>query len=232
MSRSLKKAVIDDGMNSELVETAFFDGLLEMPAINPPREIIIPKGMIPFSQREKTADFSDTVVFHEHDVKFRDILIAPDDFVEDIGRFKGGMTSPDNSLYWDMPLVAQMANVYRNRAIGHYFQTKGIPVITTVRWGDERSYTTKYLPERFAFLGAPRHSIVSVGTYGCISDREAKCHMEAGFEAMLETLEPKVVLIYGSMPRDIFGRFENATKLVAYPDWITLRKGGKSNGDD
>ena len=124
MSRSLKKAVIDDGMNSELVETAFFDGLLEMPVINPPGEIIIPKGMIPFSQRKKTADFSETVVFHEHDVKFRDILIAPDVFVEDIGRFKGGMTSPDNSLYWDMPLVAQMANVYRNRAIGHYFQKK------------------------------------------------------------------------------------------------------------
>lgn len=56
--------------------------------------------------------------------------------------------------------------------------------------------------------------------------------MEAGFEAMLETLEPKVVLIYGSKPQSIFGRFENATKLVTYPDWITLRKGGKSNGND
>lgn len=232
MSRSLKKAVIDDGMNPELVETAFFDGLLEMPIIEPPREIIIPSGMIPFSKRERTDTFLETVVFHEHDVKFRDILISPDDFVEDIRRFKGGMTTPDNSLYWDAPLIAQMTNVYRNRAIGHYFQLKGIPVITTVRWGDKRSYTTKYLPEKFAFLGAPRHSIVSVGTYGCIPDREAKYHMEAGFESMLETLEPVVVLIYGSMPRSIFARFENATQLVNFPDWITLKKGGKNNGNN
>jgi len=232
MARSLKKAVIDDGMNSELVETAFFDGILEMPVIKPPEQIVIPPGMIPFSQRNRTLDFTDTVVFHEHDVKFRDILISPDGYVEDIRRFKGGMTTLDCSLYWDMPLVAQMTNVYRNRAIGHYFQLKGIPVITNVRWGDERSYTTKYLPEKFAFLGVPRRSIVSVGTYGCIPDKEAKYHMEAGFESMLETLKPIVVLIYGALPSSIFSRFEKETQLVCYPDWMTLKKGGKSNGNN
>ena len=49
---------------------------------------------------------------------------------------------------------------------------------------------------------------------------------------MLETLEPVVVLIYGSMPRSIFARFENATQLVNFPDWITLKKGGKNNGNN
>ena len=53
-----------------------------------------------------------------------------------------------------------------NRAVGCYLQSHGVYVIPNVRWGDERSYTTVELPEKFAFLGVPKNSIVSIGTYG------------------------------------------------------------------
>ncbi len=230
MACSIRKAIIDDGMNAELVETALFDGILEIPIIAPPQETIVPTGMIPFSQRNKSTDFSETVVFYEHDTKFREILISSSNFVQDLRRFKGGLVTPDCSVYWDMPLIAQITNVYRNHALGHFFQHQGIRVYPNVRWGDERSYTTKYFPEKFAFLGVPKHSIVSVGTYGCISSKEALYHMEAGFESMLETLQPIVVLIYGSLPQKLLNRFAKETCLICYPDWITLKKGGKSNG--
>lgn len=61
-------------------------------------------------------------------------------------------SSLDCSLYCDAPLAVQIANVYRNRAIGYYYQSKG-------------AYVIKY-------------------------------HFEAGMAAMMETLEPEIVLDY------------------------------------
>lgn len=44
----IKPNTFDEGFNIELVETAFFDGKLEIPIINPPKKIVIPSAMIPF----------------------------------------------------------------------------------------------------------------------------------------------------------------------------------------
>ncbi len=221
------KNSFDEGFNLELVETAFFDGILEIPKIEPPKKIFIPPNMIPFSKRNRTKDFSECVVFYEHDINFADIVRKPEDFVEDLLRFSAVVT-PDNSLYRDAPLIVQIANVYRNRAIGHYLQKNGAYVITNIRWGDERSYTTDFLPEKFAFLGAPKNSIVSVGTYGCIRGKDNKYYFREGLEAMLDELTPEVVLVYGSMPKSIFSPdIKCKTNFVRYPDWISQVKGGK-----
>ena len=136
------------------------------------------------------------------------------------------MISPDCSLYRDAPLAVQITNVYRNRAIGSYYQRKGSYVIPQIRWGNEDTYTTKVLPEKVAFLGAEKHSIVSIGTYGCIQHADDKKHFKAGLEAMLETLEPEVVLVYGSMPDSVFKDYLHLTKFVQYDNWTKRRHGG------
>ena len=209
----MKKNNFDEGFNLELVENAFFDGELEIPIINPPEKIIIHSEMIPFSKRNRSKDFSECLVFYEHDVNFAEVIRNPAELKEDILRFKF-MTTPDDSLYRDAPLTAQIANVYRNRAIGHFFQKLGMYVITNVRWGDERSYTTEILPEKFAFLGAPKNSIVSIGTYGCVKDKDNAYYFRAGLEAMLEELTPQVVLVYGSMQKKFFDGVKNKTEFV------------------
>lgn len=214
------KNSFDEGFNLELVQTAFFDGVLQIPRIEPPEKIIIPSAMIPYSQRDRSEDFSECLVFYEHDVNFADIVRKPEDFVDDVLRFPAVVT-PDNSLYRDAPLLVQMANVYRNRAIGHYLQKQSAYVITNVRWGDERSYTTEVLPEKFAFLGTPKNSIISVGTYGCIQGKENKFYFREGLEAMLDELMPEVVLVYGGIPDSIFGGLKYKTNFVNYPDWIS-----------
>ena len=168
-----QKIIIDDGFNPEFVETAFFDGIFEIPCIERPKEIIIPEAVIPFSKRERSEDGHETLVFYEYDVDFGDILRNPQDYVDEVACF-AGMVTLDNSLYVDSPLLVQMANVYRSRAIGHFFQECGNYVIPNVRWGDERSYTTTVFPEKFAFLGLPRHSIVSIGTYGACKTKDEK----------------------------------------------------------
>lgn len=146
------------------------------------------------------------------------VLILSESAAED--NFGAG----DCSLYLDMPLCLQIANVYMNRAIGHYLQEKGLYVIPNVRWGDERTFTTDVLPEKVAFLGIPKHSIVSIGTYGCIKSRVNKQYFIEGLSAMLDELSPEVVLVYGGMPESIFGQFKGRTDFVNYPDWISTKR--------
>ena len=50
--------LVDEGFRVSLVETAYFYGDLEIPHIDAPNEIIIPKGMVPFSLRERSHNYS------------------------------------------------------------------------------------------------------------------------------------------------------------------------------
>lgn len=218
-------AVISDGCNPELVEGAEFDGILEIPVIKRPEKIMIPKGIVPFSKMDRVLPEKFAVCEYENDRDFADLLRYTDNYVKELRGFQAFIT-PDASLYWDMPLAAQIVNKYRNHAIGYYMQKRGVYVIPNVRWGDERTYTTSVLPERLAFLGVEKHSIVSIGTYGVIKTAVEKKHFRAGLEAMLETLEPETVLVYGAMPEDIFGDYWNCAEFVKYPDWTSYIKDG------
>ena len=223
---SKNKAIIDDGCNPELVAGAQFDLPLGIPIIKAPSKIIIPEGITPFSLRDRALSFKEAIGFHEKDINFAEVLRSPAEFVDDFGRFTA-LISPDCSLYRDTPLSVQLTNIYRNRAIGSYYQRRGLYVIPQIRWGNEYSYTTKYFPEKIAFLGAERRSIVAIGTYGCFRGKENKYHFSAGLDAMMETLEPQVVLVYGSMPEKVFAPYVNYARFVPYPDWTTRMHGGK-----
>lgn len=215
--------LVDEGFRISLVETAFFDGKFEIPHIDAPSEIKIPSGMVPFSLRERSQEKSDFVCFYEHDVNFREILTNTEDFVEELKQYPG-IISPDCSLYIDAPLCVQIADIYLNRAVGYYLTQQGIYVVPNIRWGDERTYTSDFLGEKVAFQGVDKHSIVSVGTYGQIRTAESKRYFREGLVEMLNELEPEAVLVYGSMPKVIFGDLLSKTRFVQYPDWTTRMK--------
>ncbi len=220
-----RKANLDDGCNPELVLGAVFDGVLEIPIIHAPKQISIPYGFTPFSNREEAVGTNEAVCFFEKDPKFAEILIDPNSYIDDLSRFKY-VIPIDASLYRDAPLAAQVINLYRSRVIGSHFQRNGVNIIPLVRWGNELTYTTKYFPEKIAFLGIEKHSIIVVSTYGCIKSKEDKYHFSSGLYEMLNTLEPKVVLVYGSMPNSVFGSYHNYCTFVNYPDWLTRKFGG------
>lgn len=214
-----RKAVIDDGMNPELVAGADFDGYFGIPIIKRPERIIAPRRIVPFSQISKADVFEDAIATYEMDQKFSNLLIHPETYIEKLK--KHIFISLDCSLYRDAPYSVQVTNVYRSRAIGSFYQRKGIYVIPQVRWGNRLTYTTEIFPERIAFLGVEKHSIVALGTYGCAKTRDDRYHLKAGLEAMLESLEPEIVLVYGSMNPAVFADYQSVTKFVCYPDWTS-----------
>ncbi|MBO5597568.1 MAG: DUF4417 domain-containing protein [Oribacterium sp.] len=225
-SAARNAAVLTDGCNPEFVVGADFDGIFEIPIIKKPRKYLIPKNLVPFSKMHKADPKSFAVCEYENDREFKDILSHPDDYIDILKQYQG-FISPDCSLYRDMPLAVQITNIYRNRAIGYCFQRHGVYVIPCVRWSDERTYTKKYLPERVAFAGIEKHSIVSVGSYGQLKDRVNRYYFEAGLDAMMETLEPEIVLVYSRMPDEIETRYPE-TRFIEYPDWTsTVREAGE-----
>lgn len=217
-------AIITDGCNPELVTGTVFDGLFQIPVIKAPERMIVPKALCPFSMRDKVVENQFGLCFYENDIEFADLIRNPDDYIKKLKKFQA-VISPDASLFWDAPFAAQVINKYRNHAIAHYLQKKGVYVIPNVRWGDERTYTTEVFPEPLAFMGFEKHSIVSIGSYGLVKTVEEKKHFKAGLEAMLKYLEPKVVLVYGSMPKDIFSDYmRTVVQFYQYPDWTTYVK--------
>lgn len=215
------KSLFYDGFNSKLIETAFFEGLLEVAVLQAPKKIIVPSLAVPFSKRKSIADPSkEMIVFYEHDPEFRDFVSIPQNYIDELRAIRL-ISTPDCSLYRDMPLWEQIANIGVSRSIGYYLQQQGKYVIPNVRWGDERTYTRGNFDRIPAFLGIPKNSIVSIGTYGCSKSKEDKYHLEAGLEAMLTELTPRDITVYGSYSAKIFGKYERYARFHHLPDWIT-----------
>jgi len=60
-------------------------------------------------------------------------------------------------LVRNMPLVMQLWNIYRSRAIGCWLQRNDVKVIVNIRWGDCRTY-------RCCCDGVSQNSTIAVGT--------------------------------------------------------------------
>ena len=109
--------------------------------------------------------------------------------------------------------MLQLWNTYRNRWCGRFWQEKGFNVIPTISWSTAESYD-------FCFLGAPRRSVVAVGTVGTGQDPLARQLFIDGFRQMVERLEPTAVLSYGPVPAVCHALVE----IVTYPTrWTTIR---------
>lgn len=227
------KNLIDDGFNSELVKNAIFDGFFEIPLIKNPEQIVIPNALIPFSKMNRSKKHLEFVCFYENDIKFRDILISTRENLKKLKMFPG-VISPDCSLYYDMPFVLQMTNLYLNHQIGHYLQENGVYVIPNVRFGDERTYK-RIIPSEppFAFMGLEKNGIYSIGTYGCCKSSEYKFHLKEGIRSFIKEIEPEILLVYGAMPGDVFGEFKNSkVQFFHYDNWIKVqhKKEEEKNG--
>ena len=109
-----------------------------------------------------------------------------------------GVILPDYSVYRDMPLIVQLYNIYRSRAIGCWLQANEVKVICNLRWGDRRTH-------RLCCDGAPRCCVIAVGTHGTLKDRDSRRRFAEGLSAVVARLQPTAIVVYGDAPESIFG---------------------------
>lgn len=224
-----RKNVVDDGFYASYAKNASFSELFEFPELHGLKKDVGFSGMIPFRELDKSEGHSECVCFYQNDPLFADVLVACDEFIDELAKFPCVLT-PDCSLYRDMLLALQIANTYLSRLIGHYCEERGLNVLPSVRWSDERSYASELFGGvPFAFLGIPKGVPVAIGSYGCVKNKENRYHLKAGLEAMLNELEPPKVYVYGSLTPLVFADYESRTEFIQVTDW-TRTKHGENRG--
>ncbi len=189
-----------DVFRAFLVENAEFSGELEFPKIK--SESMAPNRLIAFSKALGSKEHNQWIHFYEDDEAFERIWNNPRQYLPVLKKFRG-VISPDFSLYRDMPLVMQQWNTYRGRAIGHWLQENGIPVICNVRFGDERTYS-------FCCDGAPKGSIIAVGSHGCMKIRQEREYFQQGLAVIAKELKPKTIVVYGTAPDVVFAKYRDS----------------------
>ena len=213
-----KRNSCKDVFNAFLVKNANYDGDLEIPKLK--SVDFVPNKLISFSKSLSSKDFNQWVHFYEDDFLFERIWNNPQKYLPILKKFNG-VISPDFSLYRDMPFVMQQWNTYRNRAIAHYLQENGVNVIPNIRWGDERTY-------KFCCLGVEKDSIIAIGSHGTIKNLIDRDYFVKGLDYIVEQLNPKTIIVYGTAPNKIFEKFiQKGINIVQFDSECLLsHKGG------
>lgn len=196
-----------DGFNPELIRGARLTKKYHIPILLH-QEIEVPTSLVAFDKRNLTVNKHQTLHFYLKDERFQQMINHPDKYIGKLSEFDS-VISMDPSLYRDAPMPIELINIYLNRAIAYYMQTKGIKVIPNIRWGRPDSFD-------YCFLGVEKHSIVSVGTLGCIQGKENKYYFELGLNEMLNRLQPRVVIVYGRFPEEVFDKFKNRARFIHF----------------
>lgn len=193
IKKNCDRAGCRDVFKSFLVKNADYEGTLEIPIIKTIRDV--PNKIISFKDALLTKDYNQWIHFYIDDFHFEKVWSRINQYVKIFKKFNG-VILPDFSVYRDMPLVMQYWNIYRSRAIGTYLQSQGIKVIVNIRYGDERTYDV-------ACLGAPKKSIIAIGTNGCVKNVTDRKYTEDGFKYIIDKLSPIKIVIYGSITKEI-----------------------------
>lgn len=198
------RSACKDVFNSFLVRNAEFDGTLEIPCVG--AEIYKPKKLISFSKCTSAKEYDSWVHFYEDDAVFERLWKDPEKYLQVLSKFEG-VISPDFSLYRDMPLVMQYWNIYRNHAVATWLQNNGIKVIPNIRYGDERTFTT-------ACLGIEKHGTIAIGSHGCIKILKDREIFVTGLDIVVQTVEPRIIVVYGSAPDYIFDKYRDKGIII------------------
>lgn len=182
------------------IDTALFEGVGEyrIPKILPTTELFI-KDWIGFNYHATTRKHREVtgVHFFLYDHQFERLWNFPKRYAPVMSKF-GCMLSPDYSMYLDFPKAVQVFNHYRKHWVGAYFQSKGVTVIPTIRWGFKDSYD-------WCFDGEPEGGIVAVSNVGVMNNKELREEFMRGYNEMLIRLQPKDILLFGHIFDDYKG---------------------------
>lgn len=158
----------------------------QMPVIK--NDNVIPDELIGFNYAKTYKDKNVGIHFYIDDYQFERLWNYPDKYISVLSDYQC-ILSPDFSLYLDMPMPMKIWNTYRSRFIGAFYQSKGIKVIPTISWAEPETFS-------FCFAGIPKGAIVSISTVS-VKKGEANRIWHDGVDAMLEHIEPSMILTYG-----------------------------------
>ena len=201
-----------DFFKNYLYENVEYCGKTEIPILHSSK--LLPNQLIPFSKAYSSKDYKQWVCFYENDDKFFRVWKSPKKYLPVLKKFYG-VISPDFSVQRNMPLHKQIDAIFNGRLLGHWWQQNGIEVIPNIRFNESRTY-------EYAFEGIDKNSNIAVGSLGCIKNKEERNFFIFGLEEMIKILQPKNLIIYGALPKEIFEKYSVLTNILHFPCWTNL----------
>ena len=186
----------------------------------------MPNQIMPFNKAlNYQGDLSDTfVAFYSPDKSFERVRQHPKKYLSFFHR-TAGIIGPDFSVHSDMPIIKQKSQMNDNLSLTYYYGSQGIPIIPNLRVGVDE-LTEEYLS------AIPTGSYVSVGTHGFIKEKQEQYEWYCFLETVINSLQPKGIIVYGSLNAPMFDVLKCQTNFHFYEPWISQRlKEVKSNGN-
>ena len=193
---------------AKLLKDANFDtGFYQIPFIKNIK-VSRPKDLIAWSQRKRCNNKDKcALMFYEFDGNFDDIdgiyyilkFGTNKEIIELVDELKefAFVICPDYSVYGNFPNYKQIDAIARSREVGYILSTFGIKVVVNYRATYEWSY-------ELALSGIEKRQIVAIGTLGAIRDNDSKKLLKNSIDALVENIEPTVIIVYGKAPKEIF----------------------------
>ena len=128
--------------------------------------------------------------FFIDDYRFERLWKEPERYLSVVKKYAGAIM-PNFSTWHIMPLPMQWWNMYRNRALAHYWQRNGVDVIPLLQCGDPRTYD-------YAFEGLPIGGTYAVMNNGLMLDRENRFYFYEFLEIAICAVKPDLLCMYGT----------------------------------
>lgn len=151
--------------------------------------------LVSFNFLQTTKNYNCWIHFFIDDYQFERIWNNPWQYLEALKKVKGVLT-PDFSMYSDTPRAMNIWNCFRSRALARFLQENGVNIIPTVSWSDYESLS-------WAFDGIAKHSAVAISTNGAMSNLKSREMFIAGFNKLIETIDPCQIVCVGNLPKDL-----------------------------
>ena len=209
---------VEDSFYAFLVENAPFTAKEEYP--------IIRSDMVPSSPPKKIMPFNKAINFHgdlsntfictfSPDASFERVRRTPKKYIDFFKR-TAGIIGFDFSVHTDMPIIKQKSQINDNLSLTYFYGNNGIPVIPNIRCGVD-----ELIPEFFDAI--PKHSMVAISSHGFIKETRKKYEWYCFIEKIIKILEPKTMIVYGSLNGKMFDDLKKESNFIFFEPWITTR---------
>lgn len=127
-----------------------------------------------------------------------------------------GIIGLDFSVHSDMQVIKQKSQMNDNLSLSYFYGKQGVKLIPNIRCGID-----ELIPEYLETI--PKHSIIAVGTHGFIKTNQERYEWYCFLERLIKELEPTEIIVYGTLPGELFNNMKNKQKFVFYDSWIAKR---------
>lgn len=101
------------------------------------------------------------------------------------------LIAPNLSCTEQMPLEAKRWNMFRNKLMAAWLQSRGINVIPDIMWWENADM-------EWCLDGIPKYSVIAINSTGLRLNKHSKQIWLEGYKQAVEILEPTMILRYGA----------------------------------